>query len=242
MSKKERESYKALFLDLDGTLLDLDIEKFIPAYLEALSERFDDMISKESFIGHLFASTAKMVQNSDPGKINKAVFYEDFCQRIGYTYDCIKPIIDDFYEKDFPKLKCWGKEHPHAEKLLNTSRDKNLTLVLATNPIFPATAVLQRLSWGGISDECFSLITTMENMHFCKPKPEYYREIIEKLHLEPEDCLMAGNDTLEDTSASLIGIDTYLVEDFILHRGENSLPAKYSGNLRDLANFIDNLE
>lgn len=241
MINKPVKHYEALLLDLDGTLLDLDLEKFIFAYIDALSQRFTDLISRDDFIRHLFGSTSVMVENEDPSKKNKTVFYEDFCRRIGLTHNQIKPIIDDFYRHDFPGLSCWGKEHPCARPVIETARKKKLTLILATNPIFPATAVLQRLSWGGLSDNDFQLITSMENMHFCKPKPQYYIEISRKINCLPERCLMAGNDTLEDLIASEIGMSTYLVEDSILHRSDGEPVSDYRGSLKDLVGFIENL-
>ncbi len=242
MINKKAKYYEALLLDLDGTLLDIDLEKFIFAYIDALSQRFTDYIKRDDFIRYLFESTSVMVANEDPLKKNKTVFYEDFCRRIGLAHNQIKPLIDDFYRHDFPGLSCWGREHPYARPVIETARKKNLPLILATNPIFPTTAVLQRLSWGGLSDSDFQLITSMENMHFCKPKPQYYLEISRKINCPPESCLMAGNDTLEDLIASEVGMTTYLVEDSILHRSDSEPVSDYRGSLKDLAAFIENLQ
>ncbi|HED24302.1 MAG TPA: HAD family hydrolase, partial [Firmicutes bacterium] len=157
-------------------------------------------------------------------------------------YEQIKPIIDDFYRDDFPELSCWGKEHPHARELVATARRKGMQLVLATNPIFPATAVYQRLSWGGLNRDDFHLVTTMDNMHFCKPNPRYYLEISAKIGCPPEQCLMAGNDTREDLVAAEAGMDTYLVEDYILHRTEGETISNYRGKLADLISLIKTLD
>lgn len=237
----KKNSYKAILLDLDGTLLDLDIDKFIAAYINALAQRFNKHLSREEFIRHLFGATTVMVDNKNPAKINETVFYEEFCFRIGQNYSDIKPIIDAFYKEDFPGLSCWGKEHPHAQNVIDMAKKKKIELVLATNPIFPSTAILQRLSWSGLSESEFKFITSMENMHFCKPNPDYYLEIAKKINCPPEDCLMAGNDTLEDLIAAEAGMETYLVEDFILQRGEEKPVCSYRGGLSDLAEFISNL-
>ncbi len=235
----EKKLYKALLLDLDGTLLDLEIDQFIAAYIEALAKRFDGYIEQEDFARHLFGATSVMVENEDPTKSNETVFYEEFCQRTDQYYDLIKPIIDDFYCRDFPHLSCWGKKHPYARAVVETAKNKNLALVLATNPIFPSPAILQRLAWSGLEKENFQLITTMENMHFCKPKKEYYLEIARKIGYRPEQCLMAGNDTLEDLSASEAGMDTFLVDDLILQRDSKEPVCSYRGSLKDLAIFIE---
>lgn len=241
MSKDKTGRYRALLIDLDGTLLDIDLEKFIPAYTEVLARRFTDFIDKEDFIRHLFGATNAMVQDNNPHKKNRTVFMEDFSRRTGQPCERIERIIEDFYRRDFPALSCWGREVPHARPVVELAREKGLTLVLATNPIFPETAVLERLSWSGLSEDFFDLITTTDNMHFCKPKPEYYLEISRLINCPPENCLMAGNDTVEDLSASLTGMETFLVDDFMLHRSSEEPLCSYRGSLKDLAEFIENL-
>ncbi len=236
-----KTGYRALLIDLDGTLLDLDIERFISAYTDALSARFAAYVNREDFISHLFGATGVMVENDDPCKSNEAVFYEDFCRRIGCSYSQIKPVIDDFYSRDFQVLSRYSRKHPYSGAVIEAAKRKNMTVILATNPIFPAPAVLQRLSWSGLSEQNFQLITTMENMHFCKPKKEYYLEISEKTGFHPGQCLMAGNDTLEDLNASEAGMGTFLVEDFILQRGNEEPLCDYRGSLKELAGFIESL-
>ncbi len=238
MTLKPDKSYRAVLLDLDGTLLNIDMDNFIQAYLEKLADKFKTMVSKEIFVQLLFNATGEMVGNSDPAKKNEQVFYDHFCAGISQTYDRIEPIIKDFYINDFPPLSCWGKEHPYSEAVIRAAEEKGLKLVLATNPIFPAAATLERLRWSGLSKSSFDYVTTMENMHFCKPNPGYYFEIASIIGCAPENCLMAGNDTLEDLSASKAGMDTFLVEDFILDRSENEPECSYRGSLSDLAAFI----
>jgi FMN phosphatase YigB (HAD superfamily) len=235
---KRASPYEALLIDLDGTLLDIDIEKFIPAYINLLWRKFNNLHSQSDFAGHLFGATTVMVENSDKTKKNKDVFYEEFTRRIGMDYEEIQPLVDIFYLHDFPGLSCWGREHPHARAVIETAKEQNLPLVLATNPIFPATAVSQRLKWGGLDESDFLLVTSMDNMHFCKPKADYYLEIAEKIGVAPDRCLMAGNDTVEDISATLAGMETFLVEDFILQRSGENPTYDYRGSLEELALFL----
>lgn len=242
MIKPKQKKYSALLVDLDGTLLKIELERFILAYVDALSNRFIDLVVKEDFIRHLFTATSMMVTNNDPRVNNEKAFYDVFCPLIGQPLDKIEPIIDHFYQTDFPALSCWGSEQPAAKAVVEAARAKEIPLVLATNPIFPATATLQRLAWGGLRAEDFVLITTMEKMHFCKPNPHYYLEITEKIGCPPERCLMAGNDTLEDLVAAEVGMDTFLVEDFILHRQGTDYKYDYRGSLEDYLALIKMLD
>ena len=242
MIKPKQKKYAALLVDLDGTLLNIELERFVLAYVDALSHRFTDLVEKEDFIRHLFTATAMMIENSDPAVNNEKAFYAVFCPLIGQPLEKIEPIIDHFYKNDFPALSCWGNVQPAAKAVVETARTKKIPLVLATNPIFPATATLQRLAWGGLEANNFQLITTMETMHFCKPNPKYYLEIAEIIGCPPESCLMAGNDTLEDLVAAEVGMDTFLVEDFILHRQGTDYACDYRGSLEDYLAFIRTLD
>lgn len=242
MIKKNAKQYDALLVDLDGTLLNIDLENFVIAYVDALSERFTGLLDKYDFIRHLFAATASMVENNDPAKNNETVFYEAFCPLVEQPLEKIAPLIDHFYSNDFPHLSCWGRKHPAARLVVETAKTKGIPLILATNPIFPATATLQRLDWSGLKTDDFALITTMDIMHFCKPNPRYYLEIAEKIGCDPGRCLMAGNDTLEDLVAAEAGMDTFLVDDFILHRRGSDYTFNYRGSLADLSSLIETLK
>lgn len=241
MNRNQTMLYRALLLDLDGTLLDLDIEKFIPAYIEALAGEFDGLINRDAFTGHLMGATRSMIANTDPRLTNREVFYAEFCRSTGRLYEEIEPTVTRFYRETFPRLKRWGQEHPRTRELIEAAERRKLTLVLATNPIFPPAAILERMSWGSLAREDFALVTTMDNMHSCKPNPAYYREIASKLDLQPAQCLMAGNDTLEDLNAAGAGMDTFLVEDYILERPGVKPNCTYRGSLEDLVALVEEL-
>jgi FMN phosphatase YigB (HAD superfamily) len=233
--------YEAILLDLDGTLIDIDLDKFISAYVAALAGRFADYIDKMAFADHLFAATTAMVKNNDPGLKNRDAFYKEFCGRIGIELEEIEPIITHFYRNDFPRLRRFGRPLTAAKTVVKTIRNRKLSLVLATNAIFPPEAVYQRVLWADLSIDLFDLVTTMDNMHFCKPNQNYYLEIAEKIGIHPEKCLMAGNDTIEDLVASEAGMDTFLVDDYILNRSDGEPVSDYRGSLDDLARFLKHI-
>ncbi len=230
--------YRALLLDLDGTLIDLDVELFVPAYIRLLAPAFSKFCEPEVFATHLIGSTRAMVENSEPGLTNEAVFFSDFCVRLGQPYESVFPLFEQFYESEFPLLRGWSRPRSHARELVETARRRGLKLVLATNPLFPLAAVAHRLEWGGLSPDLFDLVTTVENAHFCKPRPDYYLEIAGKIGCSPSDCLMAGNDVQEDLCAAKVGMDTFLVEGMILNRAGGDPQSTYRGSLEDLAKLI----
>ena len=50
---------------------------------------------------------------------------------------------------------------------------------------FPEMAIRERLAWINCHDLPFAFVTTFENMHFCKPNPQYYQEILDILQVSP---------------------------------------------------------
>jgi len=231
---------KAILFDLDGTLLNLDIDSFFPRYLNLLSKKLAHLIEPEKFQKLLMKSTKAMIVNTDTEKTNKEVFAETFFAPPEIKEEDFFPVFDDFYKNDFPVLADGHGPLPGTKEVLEKAVEKELDMVLATNPLFPREAIIERMRWAGIEKFPFKLITTYENMAACKPNPQYYQEIINRLEVAPEEAIMIGNDPYEDLVAKKIGLTTYLAEDMVVERKER-LEADYTGKLKDLVDFLDKL-
>jgi FMN phosphatase YigB (HAD superfamily) len=72
---------------------------------------------------------------------------------------------------------------------------------------------MKRLAWAGLGDWNFELVTSIENMSYCKPHIEYYLEVCKKINEKPGGCLMVGNDPVNDLVVAKIGMKTFLVTD-----------------------------
>ena len=101
--------------------------------------------------------------------------------------------------------------------------------MLATNPLFPAIATQSRIRWAGLSPDDFELYTTYETSHFCKPNPDYYREILEKVGCRAEECLMVGNDAAEDLAAAETGMRVFLLTPCLIDRGRDISSVPHGG-------------
>lgn len=229
---------RAVLFDLDGTLLPMDPQVFLSHYMEALAARISRWIAPREFVRHLMASTAVMVSSQDSSRTNEEVFWEDFLPRLGVEREEVRPVIDEFYRVDFPALRIYTAPTPLARRLVEVFYELGCELVIATNPIFPRKAIVERMRWAGVADFPYRLITSYEEMHFCKPNPDYYREILERIGREPEECLMIGNDVEEDLVAARLGLKTALVEDCLLNpRGEEPT-ADFRGSLEELVKLV----
>ncbi|MBQ1228296.1 MAG: HAD-IA family hydrolase, partial [Firmicutes bacterium] len=87
--------------------------------------------------------------------------------------------------------------------------------------------------------ELFEFMTLMDNSHFCKPNPGYYEEILDRLGLAPEECLMVGNDVQEDMSAENLGIKVFLMTDDLINRTGEDVSHIPQGDFTELFEYLN---
>ena len=210
--------YRAIFFDLDGTLLPMDFEVFTKAYFKELCIVLAQFgIAPEQAIGAVWSGTEAMITN-DGQRTNKELFWEKFHESVGKgDIDAYVAATDPFYDEGFHKVKAVTGENPLAREAVEAAGRNGRTVVLATNPLFPRLAQISRLSWIGLKGEDFALITDYETDSYCKPNPKYYLSVCERIGVAPEECLMVGNDESDDMmGASEAGLDCYLVTDCLI--------------------------
>ncbi len=232
---------RTLLFDLDGTLLHVDMDFFLQHYFKALTAALAPYMPPELFMKKLWDSTEAMIQNTDPEKTNKNVFMENFFDTQEYRTEELFPVFDRFYREEYGHLQKYTKKKPEALPLLRRARELNFELVIATNPVFPEAAVRHRLAWAGIDSLEYLLVTTYENMHYCKPNLHYYREILAKIGRGPKECLMVGNDVHDDMVAGRLGIGTFLVDDFLVNHRSKEPRADWQGSLAEVGAQLEKI-
>ncbi|GAB6158947.1 HAD family hydrolase [Desulfotomaculum varum] len=232
---------KTILFDLDGTLLPMDLSTFLTNYFDGLARICSHVAEPKVLHKHIMAATAAMIRDTRPHKTNQEVFLEDFTPRFNLPAEELMALFDNYYQGDFKNLIHCTAPTPLSRQICLLLLDKGYRLVLATNPIFPSVATAQRMQWAGIDDLPWALVTTYEHCHYCKPNPEYYREVLEKVGAKPSETLMVGNDTKEDLAAAKLGIKTYLVTDYLITHGDADYRADFTGRLEDFMEFAKKL-
>jgi FMN phosphatase YigB (HAD superfamily) len=186
---------KALLLDLDDTLIDNSMDTFIPAYFRALETFVADVVDPGRFIEELLKATRAMDGNDGAGPSNEDVFAAAFYPALGVPREEMEPLLARFYSEAFPRLEPLTGRRPAAPKIVDWAKARGLQVVIATNPLFPRTAIEQRMAWGevGVDRFDYELVTCYENSHATKSSPAYFREIADILGRQPEECLMVGD-------------------------------------------------
>mgnify|MGYP001952443434 CR=1 FL=1 len=240
----------AILFDLDGTLLELDMDRFLPVYLQRLAAWVAGLFEPEDFLRQLLRATAAVIENRDRSRLNHDILYEvlwnslDPARHPGARPERRAEALarfERFYREQFPQLQFMARRRPEAPAVVEAARARGWKVVLATNPIFPRVAIEERLRWAGLDAGRFHLVTVLENMHSCKPQPDYYREIAGILGVPPERCLMVGNDLRDDIApARAAGMAVYVVDGLVLHEGEPGAAGAPRGSLTQLLHQIVN--
>lgn len=211
---------QAILFDLDGTLLPMDLDQFVERYFGLLARRFPEYDPK-TFVTAVWKGTKAMMMN-DGTMTNEQRFWSAFTEVVGPEIREKESEFEDFYYTDFHLARDVTGENPLAKPIIDLAHEKAEKVILATNPLFPPCGVESRLSWIGLTPADFDYITTYDNCSCCKPSAAYYQSICRRFSLEPERCLMVGNDLQEDgVGAFQIGMPVHIVTDSLIAHGLN---------------------
>ena len=233
-------SIKHILFDLDGTLLPMDQDEFVKFYMPLLAKSYIEagvQVDPKEFIGAVWKGYEAMVKN-DGSRTNREAFWS-------YT-EALMPISPEeseklalrFYDGDFNQAARATSPSPFSDQIVKAAKKRGLHAYLATNPVFPRCATMNRIRWAGMDAEDFELITTYEDQCYCKPNVEYFRTILDDLKLDPAECLMVGNDVEEDLVIRKLGVKTYLVTDTMENKKDLPIHTEYMGSLEELLEFI----
>ncbi len=229
---------KTVLFDLDGTLLPMDQDEFVKAYFGLLAKKLAPHgYDGEKLIKAIWAGTGAMVKN-DGSRSNEAAFWDCFAAMMGEHTRRDEPLFEEYYRNEFQQVRSVCGFAPAAAETVRLCHTLGADTVLATNPIFPSIATESRMRWAGLTPEDFRYYTVYENSSFCKPNPDYYREILQKLDLRAEDCLMVGNDADEDGAVEALGIPLFLLTDCLINKSGKELGTIPHGGFAELQTWL----
>ena len=233
---------KAVLFDLDGTLLPMDQDEFTNGYFKLLTAKAAPRgYEPKALADAVWAGTAAMVRN-DGSKSNEDAFWAEFARIYGPDALADKELFDAFYADEFTQAQALCGYAPGAADSVYRAKELGFRVALATNPIFPRSATLHRISWAGLQPADFELFTCYENSSLCKPNPAYFADVAARMGLGPEECLMVGNDATEDMAAREVGMDVFLLTDCLINAKKRDLNAYPRGDFAALNAYIDALQ
>ena len=230
-----------ILFDLDGTLLPMDQDQFVKYYFGLLVKKLAPLgYDPELLVQGIWKGTGAMVKN-DGSVSNEDAFWNCFNQVMSKNAREDEPHFRQFYENEFGGAQAACGFNPKAAEAVKAIKEKGFRVALATNPIFPAIATESRTRWAGLDVGDFEYFTAYENSRHCKPNPAYFQDVCDALGVSPEECLMVGNDAIEDTAAEKLGIRVFLLTDCLINKDGRDISRYPQGGFDDLLKFVDTL-
>ena len=216
--------YKAIFLDIDDTLLD---------YIPCCREAFDvAMPEHPEYFDLFFQISGRLFSEAKHGLHTIAevmdLYPKEFIATIGYPPEAVEPFTSAFRE-------AWGETHtlvPEAKETLEALREKGYRLFAASNSF----GYLQRsrLEHAGILSYFEDTYISMD-IGYDKPDIRFYQEALRRCGLSPDQVLMVGDSMTTDVlGAQAAGMPTC----FFDRRGENTGSHLAITHLSELLEFV----
>ena len=226
-------SIEAVWFDLDGTLIDVDMGRFIPVYLRRLAERLSPHAEPQRTLHTLRTATMAMLGETGGDSSLEELLRTRLASELQIPWEGYQEALADFCRDDLPELQPLVTPHPLARSLVESCVANGWQVVLATNPIFPREVVEARLAWGNLIDLPFRPVTSYETSRHCKPHPGFFHDLLALLELPAHACLMVGNDSSHDLAAGLVGMPTCLLTTWRIDR-EPRYQADWEGSHPEL--------
>jgi len=235
--REQKPPLTGLLFDLDGTLLDVRMPLFLESYFPLLAGRFGAGDNLPRFRKALFGSVRMMMNNRDGSRTLSRIFLESFSPKVGMSQEEVIRVFREFHREGIDSLRPLTRAVRQAKPLLDRALELGYDIALATNPVFFREAIDVRLRWAGLKDVPFPFVSSAENMHFCKPHPEYFTEVLKGIGREPAECMMIGDNPHMDMPAGEAGLATWFVPS--AERSTSPADADYAGSLEDLGAWLE---
>ncbi len=230
-----------LLLDLDDTLLNTNLDSFVPAYFKALAQELVPQSAPEKMFRALISGTRLMSESEDFSHTLEEVFNADFYPQFDIPRKELEIAIEKFYDNVFPTLAGLISKKPEAKPFVDWAIAQGYRIAIATDPLLPRKATYQRLRWAGFEPGQFELVSTFDHFHFSKTHPAYYAEVLGRMGWPETPVLMVGNDMERDIlPAQKLGLKTYHIDD---ESASSSVPdAGMRGKLQDLRPWLESTD
>ena len=199
---------KALLFDVDGTLADTEQDGHLPSYNQAFREMGLDWHWSED----LYRRELLLL----PGGRERIRHYLiKYKPPVGIYADRLKQDIGGWVnEVHAAKSRCFrrrleaGQVHlrPGVRRLIRQACDQGLKLAVVTNASERSLKPFLNHTLGRELRDCFELIVSGEQVEHKKPAPDLYRRAVERLGLEPAQCLAIEDSAMGLCSAAAAGL------------------------------------
>lgn len=193
---------RAVLLDLDETLIANPDGAFAAAFVQLADDALAPRLGVETLRPALRLMMQRLTAERTQITNNLQLIHETLAESTQQPVELVSAALQAFYSEDYPMLARWVSPVRDAQTLIDCLIDQQIAVVIATNPVYPPAAIQQRIAWGALDVRRAALITDASVMHFAKPDPAYYAEIIARLGVEPDEALVIGDHPTNDIAAA----------------------------------------
>lgn len=240
--------YDLIMFDMDGTLLPLEVRDFLAPYYELLVAAADrDGLDAQRLRNAVNKGIFGMYDHPT-SETNETAFWRVFYASYfdgnpvdQQQKDRFYRFFTDFYIHEFNKAGEGVEPNPAARRAIEALAAKGYPLYLTTMPMFPLSAIEWRMKWADAPIEPFCRVTTFDNSTAVKPHLAYYEENLALADVPANRILMVGNNTEDDMAAMQVGMDVFLVTDYLINQNEFEVSAVKHGSLEEFADWASGL-
>jgi FMN phosphatase YigB (HAD superfamily) len=206
---------RVVLFDLDATLIRVQTETFVREYVRALSAALAEALRLPvARCAQALRSAAQaVVADLDPSCGNRAVFERSLAESLAMPLAPLREVFERAQAAIYPSLAPLIAPEPAALPLLERLLAREVAFAVVTNPVFSLETIRQRMVWGNLPlDLPYALITSLDELHFAKPRPHFYEEVLARIGFEPDQAIMVGDDFQNDIApAQAVGMHTYWI-------------------------------
>jgi len=228
----------SLLFDLDDTLLETNLDAFLPGYFKKLAGHFAKSIAPQQFIDALLRSTQIMYDSKSVDMTLEQVFSQHFYPALGLPREQMAGELEYFYDEVFPALQPLTRPMPGAVEMVEWAFSQGWNVAIATDPLFPRKAILHRLRWAGLAPEKypFTLISDFQSFHFAKASVAYYPEFLARMGWADSPVMMVGDSMERDVIPSQqAGLPVF----WLKKDDQAAQPGIAQGGFADLRNYLE---
>jgi FMN phosphatase YigB (HAD superfamily) len=197
-------------LDLDNTLIQVDVDAFVERYARAVARR---LVPEDPQRGMAVVSGAsyRLLTERSPGERNRDRLLRALAAELGEEPQALWQRLESVAVEVLPALRPLARPLPGAREVVAEARRRGLRLALATNPIYPRRVIVERMRWSGLREGDVDHVACLEASSATKPDPAFFAELAAALGLEEEECLMVGDDPDQDVPDGESAVHVHLV-------------------------------
>ena len=208
---------KAVVLDLDEPLLQSPDRRLPAASHPDLDDHLGIKLGKSYFPHMLKRAVRALDITRDMMTTNAEVLIASLSKDCNCDPETIERLLRTYYEASGHPRRAHSQFSQILKTLTNNFIQQNVSIAIASDTVYTESATRKWVHWAGLEEFVneFAFFAHGQNMHFAKGHPAYYAELIARVGIEPDECLIIGDSQARNLAAAeAVGANTWHIQEF----------------------------